>query len=347
VIGRLRRRAGQALDRRFEILSRQMDAADAEVAALRAELAAIRGDVSYVVAAVADIGLEVVEARERSADDRERFAAMQADLAALRDQVPPVLRAIVTEEAANRRRLDLLRTEQEYKLPFEHPDPLVTVCIPTHDRVGLLTERALPSVLAQTHRRLEVLVIGDASPPHVAAAVEALGDDRVRFVNLTHRHAATDADRHWLVGSAPARNAGYALASGHWIVDFDDDDAMRPHAIERALAMAREQRLEVVYGKLAAHYSDGRTEIVGRFPPTVHQFGWQAAVVHSGLRFLGRELVAAAFGHPNDWFRVESMMRIGVRFGMVDDVLYDYYPARSWERQTPVPESAFVREHGW
>ena len=223
----------------------------------------------------------------------------------------------------------------------------MTVCIPTYDRVGLLTERALPSVLAQTHRRLEVLVIGDASPPHVAEAVAAIGDERVRFVNLTHRHAATDAERHWLVGSVPARNAGYALAKGHWIVDFDDDDAMRPDAIERVLAKAREQRLEVVYGRLAAHFADGRTEIIGRFPPTVHQFGWQCAVVHSGLRFLGRELVAALVRTSHDWFRVETMMRVGVRFGMVDDILYDYYPARSWQSETPVPDSAFIEEHAW
>ncbi len=323
VISRLRRRAAWVLDRRVQVvvdhvvdhtgrLAPKLDELTAEVAALREELSAVAGGV-----------------------------------AALGEQLPPLLRAIVTEEAATRRRLEQLRTEPEYAIPFEHPDPLVTVCIPTHDRVSLLTERALPSVLAQTHRRLEVLVVGDASPPRVATALEELGDERVRFVNLTHRHATTDADRHWLVGSVPARNTGYALATGHWIVDFDDDDAMRPDAIECVLAKAREERLEVVYGRLEAHFADGTTKTIGRFPPTVHQFGWQGAVVHSGLRFFGRDSVAASFGQPNDWFRVENMMRVGVRFGMVDEVLYDYYPARSWQSETPVPESAFVEEHAW
>jgi hypothetical protein len=327
---RLRRRAAWVLDRRFQTVvdhtdalgpridevTRRLDAFGAELVALRGELAAVR----------AELGAELTDVREWLA---------------------PVLRAVVTQEAANRRRLEQIRTEPEYTLPFEHPDPLVTVSIPTHDRVELLTERALPSVLAQTHERLEVIVVGDAAPPHVAAAIEAIGDERVRFVNLTHRHAATAAEHHWLVGSVPARNAGYAHATGHWIVDFDDDDAMRPDAIERVLAKAREERLEVVYGKLEAHFADGGTEVIGRFPPTVHQFGWQGAVVHNGLRFLGRELVAASFGQPNDWFRVETMMRIGVRFGMVDEILYDYYPARSWNRETPVPENAFIEEHAW
>jgi glycosyl transferase family 2 len=333
VIGRLRRRAAWVLDRRVQMLIARMDVVGGQLIELQRGSEDARTSTAGIQAEVAAL--------------REELRAVSADVAALRDQLPPVLRAIVTEESANRRRLEHLRAGPDYAGPFEDPDPLVTVCIPTYERVQMLTERALPSVLAQTHRRLEVLVVGDASPAHVATAVEALGDERVRFVNLTQRHAATDAERHWMVGSVPARNAGYALAKGHWIVDFDDDDAMRPEAVERVLAKAREERLEVVYGKLAAHFADGTTEIIGRFPPTVHQFGWQCAVVHNGLRFLGRELVAASFGHPNDWFRVESMMRIGVRFGMVDDVLYDYYPARSWESRTPVPESAYIEEHAW
>jgi hypothetical protein len=333
LIRRARRRAAWALDRRVQTVVDHTDALGPRI--------------DDVVRRLDALGAEIVALREELRAVAADAAASSADAAALRDQVPPILRAIVTEESATRRRLDELRTRPEYAAPFEDPDPLVTVCIPTYDRAELLTERALPSVLAQTYERLEVLVVGDASPPHVAAAVDALGDERIRFVNLTHRHASTDADRHWLVGSAPARNAGYALARGHWIVDFDDDDAMRPEAIERVLAKARTERLEVVYGKLEAHFADGRTEIIGRFPPTVHRFGWQGAVVHSGLRFIGREPVAAWFGHPVDWFRVETMMRVGVRLGMVDEILYDYYPARSWGSETPVPESAFIEEHAW
>jgi hypothetical protein len=340
VIGRLRRRLAWALDRRFAAL-------DAEVGALRGEMGDLRRDIADVRNAVADIGIEAVAARERNEEDRGQLAQLSADAAALRDQVPPILRALVTEESASRRRLEELRTTPGYAEPFDEPDPLVTVCIPTHDRVGLLTERSLPSVLAQTHRNLEVIVVGDAAPPSVEQAVAALGDDRVRFVNLTHRYAPTDADRHWLVGSAPVRNAGYEHATGHWIVDFDDDDALRPEAVEQVLAVARERRLELVYGKHAIHYADGRTHVGGRFPPTVHDFGFQGAALHRGLRFIARQTVASAFGHPNDWFRIETMMRIGVRMGRVDEVLYDYYPARSWDHQAEVPENAFIREHAW
>ncbi len=328
------------LDRRVQHLLARMDQLGGQLLALEAAASEARDQLAALRA-------EVAAARDELAAVREEGHGARSDAAALRDQLPPVLRALVTDETATRERLERLRREPEYGVPFDQDDPLVTVCIPTFDRVELLTERSLQSVLAQTHERLEVLVIGDASPPHVAAAIEGLGDERIRFVNLTHRHAPTDAERHWMVGSVAARNAGYEHARGHWIVDFDDDDAMRPDAIERVLAKARAERLEVVYGRLEAHFADGRTELIGRFPPTVHQFGWQCAAVHRGLRFFGRHSVAAAFGHPNDWFRVENMMRAGVRFGMVDEILYDYYPARSWRTETPVPDSAFIQEHAW
>ena len=351
MLGRLRRRITGALDRRFWDLRARIDfTADHAAEALRASTAAydntldLKGAYTEGRAESAELLAEVRALRAEVAEARNE---LRADIGAFREHVTPVLRALVTGERLNRERLVELRRQSEYAEPFDHPDPLVTVVIPTHDRAELLTQRSLPSVLAQTHRNLEVIVVGDAAPPHVEAAVRAIDDERVRFINLTQRHAVTDASMHWMVGSVPARNTGYAAATGHWIVDFDDDDAMRPDAIERTLALARAERHEVVYGKLLAHFADGHEEVLGRFPPTVHQFGWQCSVVHRGLWWLGRDTVAIAFGHPQDWFRIENMMRVGVRIGMVDGILYDYYPARSWDHMEKVPENASIEEHAW
>ena len=350
VIGRARRRGARVLDRRFaDVIARVEELRGHAVATEELAGHASRSDAA-MLDQLAALRAELAELRSAAgtvAELRAEVRSVAGAVAELQRLTAPALRAIVTEEAATRRRLEHLRTQPAYAEPFDDPDPLVSICIPTHDRVDLLTERALPSVLAQTHERVEVIVVGDAAPPRVADAVAAVGDERVRFVNLTQRHATTDAERHWLVGSAGARNTGYALARGHWLVDFDDDDALRPTAIERTLERARRERLEVVYGRLLAHYADGSTRLHGRFPPTVHEFGWHGAVVHAGLRFFGRQYVAAAFDQPNDWFRVETMMRAGVRIGMVDDILCDYYPARSWDHRTPVPESAFIPERAW
>jgi len=93
---------------------------------------------------------------------------------------------------------------------------------------------------------------------------------------------------------------------------------------------ARERRVEVAYGRIRLHRPEADPILVGEFPPRNSHFGFQAALVHRDLRFCERELSAAAFGLPNDVFMLEAMLRVGVRFAMVDDVVRDYYPSQLW-----------------
>src|SRR5262249_60111696 len=106
----------------------------------------------------------------------------------------------------------------------------------------------LPSVLAQTHARIEVLVIGDAAGPDTAAALERLDDPRIEYVNLTQRYEYPDEHRHWLAATTLARNEGYRRAAGRRLFDADDDDRVPADAIERLLVHAPQARLEAGAG---------------------------------------------------------------------------------------------------
>jgi glycosyltransferase involved in cell wall biosynthesis len=262
----------------------------------------------------------------------------------LENDVRPLLTAIARDDAGHRRALFALRETEEYELAYTDPNPLVTVAIATSgDRLDLLMSRALPSALAQTHAPLEVVVVGDAVGDAVRQAVEGLGDPRVRFFDLTQRFVHPDPQRHWLTAATLTRNEAYHRARGLWIADLDDDDALRPDAVARLLAFARAQRLEVAYGLLEQHLPSGPTARVSAFPPQrAERQGrpyqpWTGhascgALVHAGLSLFAREHVAADIGQPGDFFRLERMVRAGVRFGMFDDVVYDYYPSAHWPR---------------
>ena len=308
MIARLRRRLAHALDRRTEPLARSIERVEAGMELLAPAVERVEGVLDRQGARIAELA--------------ERSAAAEASTAAL-------LHALAADDPGNRRRLEALRAEPGYDAAWDDPDPLVTISIPASDRPRLIAERSLPSALAQTYERIEVIVVGDAVGPEVAAVVEAAGDPRVRFVNLTHKWVPA-GDRHWLTASTLARNEAYRLARGRWLVDLDDDDALRPEAVERLLARALEHRLEVVHGDLELHAPDGRTELIGSFPPVLGQFGWQGAIVHSGLRFFAREHIAADLGLPGDWFRAERMLRAGVRFGRLERATCDYYPSKLW-----------------
>ena len=54
-------------------------------------------------------------------------------------------------------------------------------------------------------------------------------------------------------------------------------------------------------------------------------------LVHGGLRFFERELVAADLDLPGDAYLLERMLRAGVRFAMLDGIAWDYFPSTLWK----------------
>jgi hypothetical protein len=121
--------------------------------------------------------------------------------------------------------------------------PLVSVCVPTHDRAPLLAE-ALRSTLAQEGVALEVVVGDDASSDASRAVVEALGDPRIRFSHSPVR-----------LGVARTRDRCLALARGTYVAWLDSDDSYEPGALARQVAVLEAHpRVSLVHG--AVHVVD-------------------------------------------------------------------------------------------
>jgi hypothetical protein len=277
-----------------------------ELAALRAELAALRA--------------ELAQARETAAGNHKRTLL--------------ALRMVRDNDAAARSKLWALRAASEYEVAFQENEPLVTIVITTYMNWPLLRDRSLPSVLAQTYEHWEAIVVGDAAPDEARQVVESFGDKRIRFVNLPYRgpYPADPLDA-WHVSGTTPWNTGLALAQGRWIGSNSDDDALRPHYVESLLAHARETRSEVPYGYLCAHAPDESGKEVGVFPPAHGYWGMQTSLLHAGLRFLPLQPSDWVFGVPNDVSLLERMLRIGVRFSMLEEAVVDYYPSRLWSEQ--------------
>jgi hypothetical protein len=238
-----------------------------------------------------------------------------------------IRRDLVTEEAANRRSLLAVRSDPTSGAAWEDPEPLISVTVATLGRPRELIERSLPSILGQSHNRIEVIVVGDDAGPETADAVASIDDDRISFTELGPGLSWTeDPRKQWLVGATRPRNAAVRMAKGAWIVQFDDDDEMRFDCLSTLLELARSERAEAVYGQIRAHGRVRRFDI-GQFPPSLGEFSWAAGMYHSGLRFFERQLIAAEMGIPGDWWLAERMLRAGVRFAMHPEVLCDVHPS--------------------
>jgi len=103
--------------------------------------------------------------------------------------------------------------------------PLVSVIIPTYNRSAFL-RNAIRSVLKQTFRDFEILVVDDASAIDVARIVEGFGDSRIRLL----RH---DRNR----GEAAARNTGVLYARGEYLAFLDDDDEWLAEKLEKQVSV--------------------------------------------------------------------------------------------------------------
>lgn len=101
----------------------------------------------------------------------------------------------------------------------------VSVLIPTFNRADVIGG-AVDSVLAQTHKDLEIIIVDDGSSDGTRQLLaEAYGaDPRVRY------HYQPNG------GLASARNGGIALATGEYIALLDSDDSWKPWHLELLMA---------------------------------------------------------------------------------------------------------------
>jgi uncharacterized small protein (DUF1192 family) len=317
----------------------------ARVRAARADLRAARARGEQLLGVTAELQQRIAELTASVAAMSARLEQSEADRATAetrrtvaQQRMIHALRMIRDGDPANWNRLWELRAEDAYERAFTEPEPLVSIIVPTYDNWKGLRDRALPAVLAQSYENWECVIVGDAAPPQTAEVVASFGDTRLRYVNLPYRGPYPD-DREdaWLISGTNPINTAMRLAEGHWIGTTADDDALLPTAIESLLTLAREQHAEVTYGTIRVKYPDRPDALLGVGPPPrVANWGLQASLFHAGLRFVPLLYSDWLFSTaeewmPNDWSWGERLLRIGVRFAMLQEPVVEYYPSKVWK----------------
>ena len=144
--------------------------------------------------------------------------------------------------------------------------PLVSVIIPCFNGVEFVSE-ALESALAQTHPRIEVIVIDDGS---VDGSAEAIA----RYPVLCLRGQRE--------GVSAARNHGVRESKGDYIVFLDADDRLLPNAIRTgldALAQHPECCMAVGAHNVVAHSG----ELIGKREKPLHKRDYYACLLRSNF----------------------------------------------------------------
>lgn len=114
-------------------------------------------------------------------------------------------------------------------------EPLITIIVPVY-KVEPYIRRCVESILCQTYRRIELLLVDDGSPDNSGSICDqyARCDNRITVIHTKNR------------GVYHARNEALDIASGDYLMFVDSDDWVEPDFCETALKLALENNVEMV-----------------------------------------------------------------------------------------------------
>ena len=125
--------------------------------------------------------------------------------------------------------------------------PEVSVIIPVYNNERFV-EKCIRSVMEQTFRNLEILVVNDGSTDRSGEILERLaaGDSRIVYISQENR------------GVAAARNRAFDIASGKYLTFVDGDDYIGRDYISQLYAAAEQKSTEMLICGLTCVDAEGK-----------------------------------------------------------------------------------------
>jgi len=208
-------------------------------------------------------------------------------------------------------RFPVERESQEYQSVYYKENPLVTVTIATFNRCEMLLEYSLKSVLDQTYKNLEIIIVGDRCTDNTEESIKNIKDSRIKFFNITERpeYPGTDGSRtRWLVAGSYPFDLSMRLATGDFLTHLDDDDSFTPERIEKLVKFMREKKCDAVHHPFSYPES------------TVPSNKWEhgqvttsALFMHGWFRNVPADIDCYKIDEPGDWNRCKRIMELGAK----------------------------------
>lgn len=201
--------------------------------------------------------------------------------------------------------------------------PLVSVVIPSY-KGYLKLDRAINSILKQTYRNIEIIVVDDNEPDTMERTatekvIEKFQNECLKYIQHSHN-----------MNGAAARNTGISAASGKYICFLDDDDIYLPCRIEKSVNILEENKsLGAVFCNVLQLFSDDycTVHIMKKENLTVKgTLLYEAAIGTGSNLFLRADVVRRIQGFDTAFLRhqdLEFSLRVfeACSVGIINEVL--------------------------
>ncbi len=218
-------------------------------------------------------------------------------------------------------------------------NPLITVYTPTYNRCNLLMKRALPSVLAQTYRNFEYIVVGDGCSDSTEDVVKCINDSRIKFYNIKRKRPDHnyDSTKDWFLSATYPANFALKKARGQYIAKIDDDDIWHPNHLENMLSYIQRTPFEFITSSYEEERNNKKTinrgVVLSNYLKLKKKWNDTLLGAHSSwfyksyLRFMKYNPAAwrKRWNRVDDTDLLERMYKIGVNMGFFNKVLTYVY----------------------
>lgn len=210
----------------------------------------------------------------------------------------------------------------------------ISVVIPTYNRANYIV-RAIKSVLAQTYKNYEIILVDDGSIDETRNILEPY----LQSIRYVYQNNA---------GPAAARNNGITLADGEWLAFLDSDDIWLPHKLEIQLLHCIKLNTDSCFHDVS--FSDSSSEYIASWNEYVNKGQLGLPTLRTGIlpdaykrmmntghlflttTFLVRRSVIHHMGYFNEDFRtsedLEFYFRLAARYRVayISEALAVYSP---------------------
>ncbi|MDA8414376.1 MAG: glycosyltransferase family 2 protein [Desulfobacteraceae bacterium] len=222
------------------------------------------------------------------------------------------------------------RNSASYSSVFTKDEPLVTVCIATYNRGRLLVERSIASVLGQTYKNIELIVIGDCCSDDTAQLVGAIDDSRLRFYNLPERGNYPQNPLHsWYVAGTSPVNYALKLAQGDFITHLDDDDEFVVDRIEKLVSFIQREQADLVWHPFWYERNNGKWALKKSQEFAGGQLTTSSIFYHRWFASIPWDVEAYRYQEPGDWNRLRKFKYLGANMTRFPEPLLKHYLERN------------------
>ena len=193
----------------------------------------------------------------------------------------------------------------------------VSVIIPVYNS-SLYLKECLDSVIKQTYKDLEIIIVNDASTDNSMDIINKYNDRRIKVINMKHNS-----------GVSASRNMGVKVSTGKYICYLDSDDYWDLNKIEKQINFIKNNNYEFIYSDYAYIYNNKTKRVKVPKSITYKEALKNTTIFTSTVMFNMKKLNKKDIYMPNikrgqdtaTWWKV---LRSGITAHAINEVLAYY-----------------------